>query len=235
MRTEGITAHRGDSSRHPENTQAAFKAARSLGISWVETDIRLTLDQELVVVHDAHLKRLTGVDAKVRELRLKDIRQLKVSSNNGIYTIPTLREVFESFRNSQTRISLQPKADCVDAIISLARSLSVEKLIAFNDHDREKMLMARRLLPNTPIFWDRLNTDSLEEDIELAKENNFQALVVYDPAMNQLSLDQIQSSGLEAGVWTVNEQTRWRELINWGIDRIYTDKPADLLRLISAG
>jgi glycerophosphoryl diester phosphodiesterase len=235
MRTEGITAHRGDSSSHPENTLAAFKAARSLGISWVETDIRLTLDQELVVVHDAHLKRLTGVDAKVRELRLKDIRQLKVSSNNGIYTIPTLKEVFESFRNSQTRISLQPKADCVDAIISLARSMSVEKLIAFNDHDREKMLMARRLLPNTPIFWDRLNTDSLEEDIELAKENNFQALVVYDPAMNQLSMDQIQSSGLEAGVWTVNEQTRWRELISWGIDRIYTDKPADLLRLISAG
>jgi glycerophosphoryl diester phosphodiesterase len=39
---------------------------------------------------------------------------------------------------------------------------------------------------------------------------------------------QIHEAGLQAGAWTVNDETTMVRLLNMGIDRIYTDDPACL-------
>ena len=45
-------AHRGLSSLYPENTMAAYRAARDAGIPGIELDVHLTADKKLVVFHD---------------------------------------------------------------------------------------------------------------------------------------------------------------------------------------
>ena len=42
-----VAAHRGWRTKYPENTMEAFKAAMSLGVDQLETDIRVTKDGEL--------------------------------------------------------------------------------------------------------------------------------------------------------------------------------------------
>lgn len=59
-----VVAHRGASKQAPENTLAAFELAIEDGADAVELDVRLTSDDELVVMHDARLGRT------VRDLRL---------------------------------------------------------------------------------------------------------------------------------------------------------------------
>lgn len=230
MVINGVTAHRGDSGNSPENTLEAFESAIALGVDWIETDIRMTKDNQLVVMHDSHLGRVTGVNAKVRELDLKEIQTLRVSSEH--HTIPTLAETFECIRDSNTRISLQPKADCVPQIVALAQVMSIVDQIGFNDHDIQKMTTAKLLLQNTTIFWDRINTDTLDEDLEIASNHHFHALVIYEPELQQSHVNKIHSAGLKAGVWTVNDPARLAELLNWGVDRIYTDVPGVLIQLI---
>ncbi|MBJ6718660.1 glycerophosphoryl diester phosphodiesterase, partial [Campylobacter jejuni] len=39
MPTQRVIAHRGLSSRAPENTMSAFRAAVEAGIKWIETDV----------------------------------------------------------------------------------------------------------------------------------------------------------------------------------------------------
>ena len=47
-----VIGHRGASHDHPENTVEAFGAAQAMGADWVELDVRVTADHELIVHHD---------------------------------------------------------------------------------------------------------------------------------------------------------------------------------------
>ena len=51
----------------PENTLASFREARRRGATWVEIDVKLTADNVPILMHDASLKRTTGVDRLVAE------------------------------------------------------------------------------------------------------------------------------------------------------------------------
>lgn len=62
-----IIAHRGFSSRYPENTFESFDAAIAAGADFVETDVRMTSDGVLVCSHDPDLKRIAGLDTKIAD------------------------------------------------------------------------------------------------------------------------------------------------------------------------
>ena len=87
-----VAAHRGDSYNCYENTMEAFQAAVAAGADMIETDIRLTADNELVLFHDAGAKRVAAADVKIQELTLEEVRRLNVGSELHPAQIPTLEE-----------------------------------------------------------------------------------------------------------------------------------------------
>jgi len=52
-----VAAHRGGAQLWPENSLLAFANALGLGVDAVETDVHLTADGEIVVIHDPKLDR----------------------------------------------------------------------------------------------------------------------------------------------------------------------------------
>ena len=54
----GVTAHRGDSIAHPENTIAALQRGIDAGADWLEIDVLRTKDGKLVVIHDRTTERV---------------------------------------------------------------------------------------------------------------------------------------------------------------------------------
>ncbi len=52
-------AHRGASGDAPENTMAAIRLAYELGAEGYETDLHMTRDGEIVLLHDADIRRTT--------------------------------------------------------------------------------------------------------------------------------------------------------------------------------
>ncbi len=86
-------AHRGLwSKKFAENSLSAFAAAVKAGVG-IELDVQLSKDGEVVVFHDDHLKRVTGVDARVREKTVKELASLSLSETED--GVPTLKEVLE--------------------------------------------------------------------------------------------------------------------------------------------
>jgi glycerophosphoryl diester phosphodiesterase len=76
-------AHRGlHNEKAPENSLAAFKLAVAHG-NVIELDVHMLADGKVVVFHDDNLKRMTGVDAAIKDeiydelsgLRLKDTKE----------------------------------------------------------------------------------------------------------------------------------------------------------------
>ena len=94
-----VAAHRGWSEKYPENTMIAFEEAVKLGVDQLETDIRLTKDNELVLIHDAKVDRTTNGTGNVCEMTLAELRSLDAGSWKGEEfcgcRIPTLLEFLE--------------------------------------------------------------------------------------------------------------------------------------------
>ena len=90
----GYFAHRGlHDKTHPENSLSSFKNAIDHGYD-IELDLRITKDNEIVIVHDRNLKRLCNLDKNVEELTLSEIKS-KNLLNSKEY-IPTLKETLDS-------------------------------------------------------------------------------------------------------------------------------------------
>lgn len=96
---QGICAHRGASETHPENTIAAFEEAIRLGAQMIEFDVRMTKDNELVVMHDETIDRTTNGTGYVHRLTLEEISAFDAGSwKSDFFTgekVPTLKEVLE--------------------------------------------------------------------------------------------------------------------------------------------
>ncbi|MEG1519501.1 MAG: glycerophosphodiester phosphodiesterase family protein [Clostridia bacterium] len=74
----------------PENTLAAYKAAADAGFA-IEIDVHLTADGQVVSHHDANTLRMTGVDKKICETTLDELRKLRIANTDE--SIPTLKEI----------------------------------------------------------------------------------------------------------------------------------------------
>ncbi|MBQ9083995.1 MAG: hypothetical protein IJY28_10975 [Clostridia bacterium] len=94
-----VAAHRGWRARYPENTMAAFRAALELGTDQIETDVRVTRDGALVLIHDDTVDRTTNGHGKVCELTLAELKAL--DAGNG-ERIPTLDELMELVKDHPT-------------------------------------------------------------------------------------------------------------------------------------
>lgn len=94
-------AHRGASSYAPENTMSAFTKAVELGFDFIELDVRLSFDDELVVIHDPKVNRTTNGRGYVHELSTEELRALDAGSwfhsKFRGERIPLLSEVLEEY------------------------------------------------------------------------------------------------------------------------------------------
>ena len=63
MHSRRLYAHRGASAERPENTIPAFERAIEIGVDALETDVHLTRDGALIVVHDDNASRMAAVPA----------------------------------------------------------------------------------------------------------------------------------------------------------------------------
>lgn len=242
-----IIAHRGASADAPENTLAAIQLAWQQGADAAEIDVQLTADGQLVAVHDETMLRTGGVDWKVKDRTLAELKTLDVGLwKSQLFVgerIPTLAEVL-GFVPAGKRLFIELK--CGDeAIPELVRVLSAAKttreqivLISLNIHTivAAKQASPERLafwvtqqFPDGPGLWPlRPATWTL---IELAQKTGLDGLDINNVATRPSGdIEVIRQNGLHTCIWTVNSVERARWLREEGIESITTDVPATLIK-----
>jgi glycerophosphoryl diester phosphodiesterase len=93
-----LFAHRGLGNYFPENSIEGFKAARSTGFNAIETDIRLTADDSMVIFHDENCMRLLGIDTPVYNFTASELKDKHILFN-GIFSGSNVIMLEELFRN----------------------------------------------------------------------------------------------------------------------------------------
>ncbi len=120
----GDYAHRGLwTEKYPENSLSAFELAARNGYG-IELDVRLSKDKQVVVFHDDTLKRMCGVDKRVDELTLKELKALTLGGTNE--RIPTFSEVL-SLVNGRVPLLVEVKGEMPDPELCDAASRMLDK------------------------------------------------------------------------------------------------------------
>ena len=138
-------SHRGESDDAPENTLAAFALAMERDSDGLELDIRLTSDGFAVVVHDADLKRVAGVDAVVSETSLEQLQKL--------HDVPLLEEVLKLLRPGK-HLQIELKGSDLGIVPALKKILDNwpgdRKQLAISSFEEETIQKAGEFFPDLP-------------------------------------------------------------------------------------
>lgn len=110
-----VAAHRGVPSITPENTMVSYRKAYELGADLIETDLHMTKDGKVVVMHDYTVDRTTNGTGAVKELTLEQIRALDAGVKFGPEfageKVPTFEEFLAEFKGKDVVLLVELKAD----------------------------------------------------------------------------------------------------------------------------
>ncbi|WP_172212942.1 glycerophosphodiester phosphodiesterase [Nocardioides sp. zg-DK7169] len=233
-------AHRGGA-YHPEidgleNTLAAFKHAVALGYRYLETDVHVTRDGMVLAFHDRVLDRVTDQRGEIASLTYAEVRQALVG---GREEVPTLARLFEEFPDALFNIDL--KADGAVAALAelidthdawdrvLVGSFSPRRLTRFRELTAHRVptsahpleVLAFRFLPSGRLA-------------DLVTRGRVAALQVPHrrgpwPLTNAGLVRRAHAAGKHVHVWTIDDADEMRELLDLGVDGLFTDR-TDTLR-----
>jgi glycerophosphoryl diester phosphodiesterase len=201
-----VIAHRGFSSRHPENTMEAIRAAIQVGADMVEVDVQETRDGEIVVFHDYRLDRIYGVRKRVRDaLR----RELPGS--------PTLKEVLRL----EFPLLVEIKGADPVKVASLVRGRN--DVIVFSVHPGK----VRKV---TDVMRFGLAAGNLKSKIE-----NLKCVAGWGLSRRIVTRAMVRAlhrRGQKVFVWTVNRAAEMRRVAEWGVDGVITNSPDRALKVL---
>ncbi len=111
-------AHRGGAGLAPENTLAAFNAGLAQQADFLELDVHLSKDGQLVVIHDPNLARTTNLSGDVADYTAAELAAVDASAKFfGPVTverqpIPTLEQVLALAKGrAGVQIEIKVRAD----------------------------------------------------------------------------------------------------------------------------
>lgn len=238
-----VIAHRGASKEAPENTLPAFERAKALGADGVELDVMPCKEGSLVVTHNEILTPLTGIQGKVKDFSLSELKKMDFGSHFSLQfrgeKIPTLEEVFDLLKGTLL-LNIEIKGinlrgdDRELELIRLIRKWGIQDQVlvsSFNIFSLRRMWKLAPEIRRGYLFY--------EKQIGLSRRGGWSFFVkpyswnISRALVGAGTLDKIHRKGFKAWVWTVNEEAEMKRLINEGAQAIITDDPKGLKTLLS--
>lgn len=148
-------AHRGWSTRFPENSLAAFAAAIAAGADEIELDVRLSADGVPVVIHDPDLDRVTDQRGPLKGRTWSELRRARVRGVDG-EPVPGLRlarleevlDVFGPHVGMNVHVKAVGDGSLLDLVANSARRSPERHVYVAGDVDVLEAAIAR--VPDLP-------------------------------------------------------------------------------------
>jgi len=216
-----VIGHRGAKAYAPENTLASFREARKRGAAWVEIDVKLTADGVAIVMHDASLKRTTGIDRLVAETSRAELPE----------SVPTFEDAIACFEEQGLGCNVEIKP-CEGREIETAR-VTVETLRRRWPKSLSPPLLSSFKLPSlvaakdaAPEFTRALLLGPVEDDWRTqAEEVGAVGINVDGRRLTAPQAVAIAKAGYTLSVYTINDGDVARALVGMGVQCVITDMP----------
>lgn len=244
MRDRLVMAHRGGGLEAPENTWSALEHTDALGLDWLETDIRSSADGVPVLAHDSELPVSAGADGEICDFQWQELEWLNAGDGN---TFPRLRDALETYPNLHFNIDIKdahalvPTVQAVEAAGALGR-------VRFASFSSRRLAQVHELLPQAKFSLGMRDVAALMGVAELGlslprlqrywRAEQVDAVQVPErmhgvPVVTKRFVAAAHQHELAVHVWTVDEPTQMRRLLDLGVDGIITDRPTVALKTVA--
>ncbi|MBD2867550.1 glycerophosphodiester phosphodiesterase [Paenibacillus arenilitoris] len=206
-------AHRGWSSRAPENTMAAIRfALEDPAIEWIEIDVQLSKDHVPVVIHDYTLRRTTNGRGEVKDWTAAELASLDAghwfSQKYQGESIPTLEQVLQESLG-RCKLNIELKTDGIrypmleQKALELLRAYEAEKDVVLTSFSEGSLHRARKLSDSvrTGLILDAWRPTLPLELRELGAD----FLSIGYSRLNKDRIALLKAAGIQVMAWTVNE------------------------------
>lgn len=223
-----VFAHRGSSLDHPENTLEAFKAALAEGATGIETDLRLTRDGVLVLLHDSDLRRTGGGARRVSRLTASQLGRVRLPGGGRV---PALSELWE-LAADRVRLNLELKGPGTGLALArfLARRAWDPAQVLVTSFRSTELAAFRAQCPGVPAgpVWNRWGKGQLRS----LRRGGYAAVSLAAEAFSEPGLESCHQHGSELLLWVVNAPERVLHLADAGVDGVFTDCPGRIVRAL---
>lgn len=233
-----VVAHRGGAALGPENSLECMRRSMAVGAKWIEIDVHLSADGEIVVCHDPSVNRTTDGEGYISEMQWKDLRALHLKDAEGNPTdqrIPTLDEVLDLI-SGRAKLLLEIKYTghslpgieqaCVDCI----RRHGAEDDVVIQSFDDDVIFKVSSLAPE--IRLEKLlffvspglgfGFDGGFSRFDFDKYDCVDSFNIYYPAASKSFVQQAHSHGKQVKVWTLDKND---EKLTTLVDGVITNDP----------
>ena len=217
-----IVGHKGAAGYAPENTITSFKTAIDIGCDRTELDVRLSKDNQLVVIHDDEVSRLTDGTGLVNEMTLSELQELKCAGNEHI---PTLQEVVDVCKD-KIDLQIELKAEGTPQPVSdlIARN-GIEDQVVITSFQADLLAEIKKLNPRLRVGL-LFRTEEVMADIwNLINSIPLDFLAPFSGIITTEFVAKAHSLGQRVYAYRVNDKELADKLIAMGVDELGTDFP----------
>jgi len=247
-----VFGHRGSAGTHPENTLESFRAAVASGVRYLEFDVHMTRDGEVVVAHDNHLARMCGLERTIPEMTYAELaaadagRMFTLDGTTFPFRdkrirVPRLAEVLEAFRKLRMIVEVKQIApSVVAAMLDVIDRAGMRRNVLVASEHQQPLDEVRKLAPEIPTNFSYLESGQFIQAM-VGRDSDYRPPgdAVQIPhrhesweLVTRQSVDFAHRVGVEMQVWTVNEEAEMSELLDMGVDGLISDYPQRALEVV---
>ncbi|MGM0523210.1 MAG: glycerophosphodiester phosphodiesterase [Bacillota bacterium] len=229
-----IYAHRGASKYAPENTLSSFNKAWALDADGIETDVQLTKDHAVVVIHDPTVDRTTASDGKIKDYTLQEL----VGLSNGEWfdqafrddNILSLKELLDWWKTTPLYLNIELKSHryndhgLVKETVTQLNHLKHQKKLTLSSFNAAYLKQVKALNPD--ITTGYLTKKQLSERVLRKHLDYIDGIHLHYKAFTTDYLKLAHDLGLYLHLYTVNDNVLFNDYLQAGVDGIITDDPA---------
>jgi glycerophosphoryl diester phosphodiesterase len=228
-----IFAHRGETTRYPENTLEAFSSAVRMGADGIELDVQLSKDGEIVVAHDERLERVCDGTGYLNDYTLKELKSLDFSKTlpGKVCRIPALTEVFSLVKPSALTINIELKntellyLELPQKLLALVKEYGMEERVIYSSFNHYSLMHIKKI--DTSAKIGLLYEYGMVDPWVYANYVKADAVHPHYYVIAALpeTVKRCHENGLMVNVWTVDDPDAIKLMLKCGVDTIITDKP----------
>ncbi len=222
-------AHRGYSAQYPENTMTAFIKAYEQGFDGVETDVHLSKDGEMVLIHDEKINRTSTGKGYVKDHTLDELRQYNYNYKfYGHYDIPTLKELLTFIQDKDFVVNIELKTDVIhyeeieEKVLKLVKEMGVEDKVYYSSFYLPSVLKIKELNPKAYVGY--LLEHSYKKKLQEVMDHHIQAIHPRYNFVNEKRMQVLKSNHIQTAVWTVPNFKEYQRLEDLGVDIIISNE-----------
>jgi glycerophosphoryl diester phosphodiesterase len=233
-----LWGHRGASAQCAENTLRSFQRALDLGANALELDVHLTVDREVVVIHDPTGERVAGEAAAISRSSLRQLRRWTLRAPDGAKEgIPTLDEVLALGPEVPLSVDIKPRdLSAVEAVLGVIRRHDAERRVTVASFHWPTVREVRRAgfrgstaLSQAEVVGLTL-TPTLAQRVVPIGGTCAQLPVRTGPIVfgSRWFIAKCHALGMRVDFWTVDDPVEAERLLELGADGIMTNDPERL-------